>query len=369
MKHLVLAISLVFGTLFSADAQFSLGGFIRSANQQFIEEAIRENVMLMRQEYQLEDSVTMQRYTWNAEAQFGYAEAFTVRTQQGYITHRDLVEPWQQDSHYTPYRGTQLRPIYSRTAIRTVKDSLWREVGTIAPLKREMLDKSPWDHVTDTLFHAQGLKVEPLSGEQQGWLVWLTTANRADSATAKLSLVTYRQTLHLEEGAGRCELSAPSTNEQVLGGLYLVPRYDGCGTITFLLQGIAVEEERGWMLLIPREEPASAEASQLPEGELTPIPTPNEALAGSGEASQLSAGEEERGVGASHPTEIAQPRQPHVATDSEQPSGSGEERPPLEEERPPVVVEGDRPPVTAEDQRPPVSEEQPSGDSENLKMQ
>lgn len=362
MKHLVLAISLVFGTLFSADAQFSLGGFVRSANQQFIEEAIRESVMLMRQEYQLEDSVTMQRYTWNAEAQFGYAEAFAVRTQKGYITHRDLVEPWQQDSHYTPYRGTQLRPIYSRTAIRTVKDSLWREVGTIAPLKREMLDKSPWDHVTDTLFCAQGLKVEPLSGEQQGWLVWLTTSNRADSATAKLSLVTYRQTLTLEEGVGCCKLSAPSTNEQVLGGLYLVPRYDGCGTITFLLQGIAVEGERGWMLLIPREEPTSAEAPQLPEGELTPIPTPSEALAGSGEASQLPTGEEERGVGASHTTEIAQPRPPHVATDSEQPSSTGEERPP-------VAVEGDRPPVTAEDQRPPVSEEQPSGDSEKPKMQ
>lgn len=345
MKHLVLAISLAFGAIFSADAQFSLGGFVRSANQQFIEEAIRESVMLMRQEYQLEDTVTMQRYTWNAEAQFGYAEAFAVRTQKGYITHRDLVEPWQQDSHYTPYRGTQLRPIYSRTAIRTVKDSLWREAGTIAPLKREMLDKSPWDHVTDTLFQAQGLKVEPLSGEQQGWLVWLTTSNRADSATAKLSLVTYRQTLTLEEGAGRCELPAPSTNEQVLGGLYLVPRYDGCGTITFLLQGIAVEEERGWILLIPREEPTSEAATQLPEGELTPVPSSSEALADSDEASQLPASEEEHGVEAGHSTEVAQPRPPHATTDSEQ------------------ALEA------VEEQRPPVSEEKPSGDSDKPKMQ
>uniref|UniRef100_UPI0040579DA7 hypothetical protein n=1 Tax=Alistipes sp. TaxID=1872444 RepID=UPI0040579DA7 len=269
MKRLLLTLGLLWGAAYSADAQFSLGGLLRSSNQQFIEEALSESVMLIRQEYQLEDTTTMQRYTWNNRPEFGSAENFAVRTTKGYITHRNVVEPWLQDDHYAPYRGTQLRPVLTRTALRTVKDSLWREVGCIAPTQRVMVDKSEWDHLSDTLFLSRGLCVEPLEGEQEGWLVWLTASDRSDLSTTKLALVTYRHALALSADKSRYELPDPTTQAEVVGGLYVVPRYDGCGTITFLLQGIAIKEGEHWALLIPREEVEGEEVE--PMGELTPV--------------------------------------------------------------------------------------------------
>lgn len=274
MKKLVLTLGLLLGIAFGAAAQFSLGGLMRSSNQQFVEEALSQSLMVMRQEYQLEDTLTMQRYSWNKRREFGAAESFAVRTTTGYITHRDLLEPWQKDSHYAPYRGGNLRPVLTRTEVRTLKDSLWREVGIIAPMRQEPIENSSWCRVADTLFSQQGVRIELLMGEQEGWLVWLTASNEADLASANLSMVSYRHTLTLSQEKSSYEIPEPAAKEQPLGGIFVVPSFDGCGTITFLLQGVVVKEERGWSLhLLGETAPSEELATPIEEGELTPVPT------------------------------------------------------------------------------------------------
>ncbi len=85
MKKIIIAVLLLFPIfLRSQDI-----GFFFSMNDTYnnlFEKSCSQGMILLRQEYQIEDTNTHQRYTLNNRSDFGSAISFAVLTEQGMIT-------------------------------------------------------------------------------------------------------------------------------------------------------------------------------------------------------------------------------------------------------------------------------------------
>lgn len=227
-----------------------IGHFFAQSNAgvSMVEKSIGQGIFLLRQEYQLEDTLTHKRYTLDNRSDFGSVVSFGVLTESGYIVRNDIVIPWEKDRQFEQYRNSQYRPVLSKTMIRTVKDSTWCESTLISPKCVFPMKDSQWVEVKDSLY-ATGLVSDYSDGKKDGWIVWLTSGKEHKDSSA-LSLVTYRQSLELSgKGDDDIEIKAPDTKTYVLGGIYINPCFDRIGQITFKVCGIIVKKEDSWVLL------------------------------------------------------------------------------------------------------------------------
>lgn len=223
-----------------AFAQFNLS-FPLSNNQQLIEAAVVDGFFLIRQEYQLEDSLSHKRYTLDRRPDFGSAESIAVLTESGYITHSHLIRPWERDANYEKYKSGTYRPVLSRTLVRTARDTTWREVNLLNPATVLPLMDPDWVSVTDTLSR-NGFSCVETDGEVDGWLVFLSV----EQGSGDLKLVSYRQKMTLVNCLSHIE---PKTANKILGAIYLVPSVDKVGVISFALYGFVIPCEDSWCLM------------------------------------------------------------------------------------------------------------------------
>ena len=220
----------------------------KTGNQQMIETSVSEGLFLIRQEYQLEDTLTHKRYTLDNRSDFGSVVSFGVLTESGYIVRNNIVSPWENDRQFEQYWDSQYQPVLSKTMIRTAKDSTWRESALISPQCVYPMKDSQWVEVKDSLY-AEGLATDYSDGKKDGWIVWLTSGKEHKDSSA-FSLVTYRQSLELSgKDDDDIEIKVPNTNTYVLGGIYINPCFERIGHITFKICGAIVKKEDSWVLL------------------------------------------------------------------------------------------------------------------------
>lgn len=224
--------------------------FVSSSSQQLIEQAVQEGIVLLRQEYQLEDTITRKRYTWDNRPEFGSATSLCVLTETGYVVADDVLAPWRNDDRYRQFQDSIFRPVLSKTFCRSIRDSVWRAVpGTIAPQKSRPLCVSSWLQVDDTLFQSSGFTIDFSAGEKEGWLVWLTSDKEKKFDSSALSLLIYRHKLTMEDGTDCCEIPAAATPRRIIGGIYIEPQCLKIGKVTFALSGVVVGKDDKWKLL------------------------------------------------------------------------------------------------------------------------
>ncbi|MCM1177022.1 MAG: hypothetical protein NC308_00845 [Clostridium sp.] len=245
MKKTAIIYTLLLLCNFTSFAQFGQY-FLQTPNQQLIESAIENGILLIRQEYQLEDTLTHKRYTLDHRTYFGSAVSFAVRTETGYVTRRDIIAPWENDPEYKPYTGSTYHPVLSKTFVRTIKDTSWREMPLIAPVASAPLKDSAWVDVTDTLYTG-GIATDCIVDKPEGWMVWLTGNNeKLDSAS--LSLVIYRKAVDLSDG-NETEITYPNNGDNVIGGIFIYPKFDKIGQIVFNMCGVAIKRSERWVLM------------------------------------------------------------------------------------------------------------------------
>ena len=261
-------------------AQFGQNVF-SSANQQLIERAVRDGIMLVRQEYQLEDTVTMKRYTWNNRPEFGSSQSFCVLTGNGYIVSNKALEPWEHDSKYAKYTDSVYRPVLSKTYCRTISDDKYREVGCLNPTGTKTLLQDDWIYVCDSTFNKRGFISDTVSGEKDGWLIWLTINDVEKIDTEELTLVSYRHKLSIEEKKDIYEIPDPTTQRYIIGGIYVEPKYVEIGRIEFALIGIVVNIDNKWQMIRRRSESQNEQeraieqpTTALDDDALTPVEEP-----------------------------------------------------------------------------------------------
>lgn len=222
---------------------------LSSDNQELIREAVKDGLVLVRQSYQLEDTLTGKRYTLDNRPEFGGLTAVAVRTAGGLILPKALLEPWTGDRNYDEFRTENLIPVLSRTSVLSAGDTAWREMPLIAPYRVSPLADTAWVEAADSSYCGNGFTVgKPDS--RDGWIVWLAS-DTEDLDAPDFSMVVYRYELPESAGAdGMVDVKSVNTKSTVLGGIVVVPVFDSIGRIDFVLRGVISGSPDAWKLIL-----------------------------------------------------------------------------------------------------------------------
>lgn len=205
-----------------------------------VERAVRDGVVLLSQEYQLEDTLSHKRYSLDNQDFFGKEDAFAVLAGQGIITSRCLVMPWENDSNYRRYKDAYYRPVVSRTLIKTTADSTWRETPIFQPVTTRTLGDSLLVFAHDTVY-CNGFACDSLINGSDGWMVWLVENKNV------LSLVTNRYKYE------QCEdevafVETPQVDGRIFGGVFIIACYERIGSIDLKLCGMLTFSDNKWRI-------------------------------------------------------------------------------------------------------------------------
>ena len=266
MKSLTATLALSFITL-TGFAQISF----QTNNQQIIEDAVAGGLLIVRQEYQLEDTVSMKRYTWNNRPEFGSTLSFCVLAENGYVISNSGLKPWMHDPKFDKYKDSAYRPVLTDTWYKSAASRDFRKADCVATDDTVHLSDSSLVYVKDTLF-GQGFAIDTMPGTKDGWIVWLTSKDEESIGSDSLMLITYRHKLTVLADRDIYEIPAPTSSRYVIGGVYVEPGYTGIGKIEFRLAGIIVKNGEKWqMCKICRTKKAGNESTLSEDtGTLTP---------------------------------------------------------------------------------------------------
>lgn len=209
-----------------------------------VEDAVGDGLFIVTTQYRLKDKKGQnpQYYGWENKPYFGETLSLGVKTRGGFILSSRAVKPWLTDEKFDKYRDdNRYEPIVYETRYTAVADT----VSAVLPAtKTESLVVGNFYFSTDTVFNHQGFPTDYSDGQKNGWLVWLIAPEAQDGGEHTL---VYRNETEYRKGHNVYSIKAPSP--AVLGGVFLVPRIEGIGQITFYLCGLAVENGGQWQLV------------------------------------------------------------------------------------------------------------------------
>lgn len=274
MKKIILLSLAFFAFQTILHAQWSQSIF-NSPNQQLVEAAVRDGIILVRQDFQLCDTLTNQKYGRNHESNFGTVYSIAVKVQNALSVSNKFVRPWDFDGNYVQYRNSQYRPIISKTSIRSLSDSTFTdfqyENRNIRALKDSVV------YFVDSLSHEKrGFIIDHSKGEKDGWLVWAVINDSTNVENENISLVAYKYKISLEGGLQKYSIGQPTISGHILGGIYVCPIVTSIGTVEFMFEGLITSSDNvNWEFYVLcddiNNEGANAGTLDVAENALTPI--------------------------------------------------------------------------------------------------
>lgn len=263
---LVMVILLATGVV---SAQFTQSMF-NSPNQQLVEQAVRNGVVLLRQDYQLLDTVTNERYGWNHRDMFNSVYSVGIKVGGGYVVSDRFVHPWSYDGRYLDLTGVTYVPVVSKTMGRIITDTVMTEikygVSDVCPLEDSLAYRIDCEDS-----ELEGFPVDSSAGAKDGWLVWVVAEDSTLSDSSELSLVTYRHSMTLDKDTLRYQLPDPVASDYIIGGFYVVPQNTAVGVLDFKLAGFATQKDGIWYLVAENISEYSAEVEAEDVSMLTPV--------------------------------------------------------------------------------------------------
>lgn len=243
-----------------------------SSNQQLVEEAIKNGIIIVRQSYQLEDTVSHQRFGRYGNEEFGKTYSLGIKVDGGIVLNKKAVHPWEYDENFTRYQASH-RPINIKTEIKELKDSIFSNVKFNVD---SISSEAPVAILLDSLtFAGNGFEVSSYSRLTEGWIVWITSSTEiqyCDSVTVSAPLI-YKKKIEFNTDSISYPVDLPQTLNKVWGGIFLVPEQTQIGQLTFNLAGVLIDCPNGEWILFPIKEEPIIEVSQNVGEELTPSPS------------------------------------------------------------------------------------------------
>lgn len=248
-----------------------------------VETSLLPELSIIRQQYRL--ARDGKKYGKNNKPYYGESYSLAIKISNGMILSSSVVEPWKEDADYKRLNtSNQYKPELFWSFQRSLDNTTYREIdmefGTdyIHPI-----DSKKSLYVHEERKGDFGLSVDYSPGEKTGYMVWISTnTNLLDSAMS----VTIKQS------AMKIIASEDSTNialnvsdaDKLLGGLFVVPKYERGGRIQLQIVGVAVPAENSnkWGLYLLTkgvvEKKQASASSQVENGksEPTPIESPKD---------------------------------------------------------------------------------------------
>lgn len=206
-----------------------------------IETAVLPDLSVIRQQYRLKRNG--EYFGKNHKPYYGESYTLGVKVSGGTLLLSDVVEPWNRDADYkrdnasgnyvpSPYLSYQ-RSILEKE-YKPVNFEISDSNGFLAPINS---DKSLYFH-TDVIGDF-GLTIDKAYGEKNGYMLWAySLSNVQDSAmNVKFSQSTLQ--LDIREDSQMKKI-VPLEIDNVIGGIFVTPKYERGGRVQFLLSGVAV---------------------------------------------------------------------------------------------------------------------------------
>ena len=234
-------------------------------------EAVSPELYIIRQQYRLERNG--KTYGKNGKSFYGETYSLGIKVSGGMYVTNAVTAPWKGDADYERVNADgKYATEYFWTYSRPINDSIYKatelDFGTdyITPVN---YDKTLWLH--QDLHSDFGLTVDNVMGEKKGFLIWaVAKPNAQDSAM----VVELRQSTLKTVAEPDSQLVAvpQSSSTNVIGGLFVVPKYEKGGVVKLLLAGVAVKAEDGkwWLQLIADVVPTPAAESTVTESSAKP---------------------------------------------------------------------------------------------------
>lgn len=240
-----------------------------SSNQQLVEEAIKNGIVVIRQSYQLEDSVSHQRFGRYGNEEFGKTYSLGVKVEGGILLENKAIRPWNYDENFVRYQDSH-RPVNIKTEVKELKDSVFSNAKLNVD---SVVSNDPIANIPDSLtFSGKGFEVFSYSKPTDGWIIWITSSDEihhCDSVVVQSPLI-YKKKIEFNPDSISYSIELPQTPNKVWGGIFVVPEQTEIGQLTFKLAGVMVEEVSGeWNLYPVKAEPIAAVSPNIGD-ELTP---------------------------------------------------------------------------------------------------
>ena len=171
MKKLIAIITLLVLSATFAFAQFKPMFPTTSGNQKIVETALKNAVCIMRIEYQLEDTVSHEKYNVEGKDYFGFSEGLCVKTSEGWVAPSFMTTPLESDSKAGKY--PEYRPVISSASVLAVQDSVWKEISVPSVTGINSIPSTSFSAFKDSVTFSDGLKISKIGDSAEGWIVWV----------------------------------------------------------------------------------------------------------------------------------------------------------------------------------------------------
>lgn len=268
----------VAGNIFGQDILGALRAFGNGQNQEMsiIAEILSPDLHLIRQQYRLERKG--KTYGKSHKPYYGETYSLGIKVSGGMYVTNSVIEPWNGDADYERVNADgKYKPEYFWTYQRHLNDSVYKAVeldfGT-SYISAVNADKSLWLH--QDLQSDFGLSIDNSLGEKKGYMLWAySKTNAQDSAM----VVELRQSVLKTVVKADSTLAPMSPNDdgKLIGGLFVVPKYEKGGVVKMLLAGVAVKSEAAkWSLQLFANNHVGKEVAPIPTTESTTKPEKSE---------------------------------------------------------------------------------------------
>ncbi len=247
-----------------------MGQIFKSPNQQFVEQAIKNGIFVIKQTYQLEDTTTQQRFGRYGNEEFGAISLLAIRISDGILVDSQLLSPWETDSNFSRYRATH-KPVIAHSYSMEFGDSIMSPITFSTDSLN--LEQSRLAKLCPQDSSFVGFDNRRYKSPAEGWVVWLSNDSTINESVGpkKPDFTIFKRTIEFHPDTMSYKIDTPNTSKQLWGGIFVVPEQTEIGQITFFLGGVIVKdlESSEWVLVSPVGQTTTVLAR--PEDELTPL--------------------------------------------------------------------------------------------------
>lgn len=227
---------------------------LMSPNQQIIERVVNSGVFVVKQSYELADSLD-KRFGWGGNKAFATDYTLAVRIKDGFVISDRTIHPWDYNLRFDKYRGKYTPKLFPSTFSEVASEAQYDTIMIIED-SLKTLSSGHFYAQESSLFFGDGFSVGGEYGENEGWIVWFTKkagANLDQSTELKQSIVSKRLSIpQLKEGDSYfCPTDSLQTRDEIIGGIFVIPEVMSVGRMELKLCGILYRMENGWMLCCP----------------------------------------------------------------------------------------------------------------------
>lgn len=249
-----------------------------------VESSLLPELSIMRQQYRL--SRDGKTYGKNNKPYYGETFSLGVKISNGMIISNNVVEPWKNDADYKRLNSSnKYKP--------ELFGSFQRSLGSIDYQEVDLEFCTDYVHSIDSkssiYIHEEkkgdfGLSIDDIPGEKIGYMVWVYTNTNLQDSSMSVNIKQSPMRLLASEDSAYVSLDVVDA-EKILGGLYVVPKYERGGRILLQIVGIAtiVGDENKWKLAVltkgVAERKTNSNPAEVTNGgsvEPTPIESPKD---------------------------------------------------------------------------------------------